>query len=124
MTFCTTVNCMDGRVQLPVIQFLQQRFEAEYVDSVTEPGPIKAMAADQDGAMVASIRERVDISIHKHGSTALAIVAHYDCAGNPLSKGDQLSQLDKALAYARRTWPQVTVIGLWVDEQWQVSEVC
>ncbi len=124
MTFCTTVNCMDGRVQLPVIQFLQHRFEAEHVDSVTEPGPIKAMAEDQDGAMVASIRERVDISIHKHGSIALAIVAHYDCAGNPLTKEEQLPQLEKAVTFARATWPQATVIGLWVDEQWQVSEVC
>jgi len=115
---------MDGRVQLPVIQFLQHRFEAEHVDSVTEPGPIKAMAEDQDGAMVASIRERVDISIHKHGSIALAIVAHYDCAGNPLTKEEQLPQLEKAVTFARATWPQATVIGLWVDEQWQVSEVC
>ena len=123
MTFCTTINCMDGRVQLPVIKFLQQRFEAEYVDSVTEPGPIKAMAEDQDSAMVASIRERVDISIYKHGSAALAIVAHYDCAGNPLPEDDQLAQLKEAVALARRNWPQATVIGLWVDKQWQVSEV-
>ncbi|MHC5086790.1 MAG: carbonic anhydrase, partial [Planctomycetota bacterium] len=27
MSFCTAINCMDGRVQLPVIPFLQNRFK-------------------------------------------------------------------------------------------------
>ena len=39
MSFCTVVNCMDGRVQLPVIRYLQERFEVPYVDSITEVGP-------------------------------------------------------------------------------------
>ena len=124
MTFCTTINCMDGRVQLPVIQFLQQRFAAEYVDSITEPGPIRALAEDQKGSVVSSIRERAEISFYKHGSPSLAIVAHYDCAGNPLPEEKQLLQLEEAVKFSRRTWPEIEVIGLWVDEQWQVSEVC
>ena len=33
MKFCTAVTCMDGRIQLPVIAYLQKRFNAEYVDS-------------------------------------------------------------------------------------------
>ena len=37
-TFATAINCMDGRVQLPVIKFLQERFKAEYVDIISEPG--------------------------------------------------------------------------------------
>ena len=39
MRFCTVINCMDGRVQLPVIRHMKERFNAEYVDSITEPGP-------------------------------------------------------------------------------------
>ncbi len=39
MSFCTTINCMDGRVQLPVIKYLQKHFNVDYVDSITEPGP-------------------------------------------------------------------------------------
>lgn len=30
---------MDGRVQLPVIKYLQDRFKVQYVDTITEPGP-------------------------------------------------------------------------------------
>ena len=44
MSFCTVVNCMDGRVQLPVIRYLQDRIEVLYVDSVTEPGPVRSLA--------------------------------------------------------------------------------
>ena len=36
--FCTVINYIDGRVQLPVIRYLQKRFDAEYVDSITEAG--------------------------------------------------------------------------------------
>ena len=39
MSFCTAINCMDGRVQLPVIRFLQERFKVDYVDVISEPGP-------------------------------------------------------------------------------------
>ena len=38
MRFCTAINCMDGRVQPPVIRHLQGRFNAE-VGSITGPGP-------------------------------------------------------------------------------------
>ena len=39
MIFFTTIKCKDGRVQLPVISYLQKRFNVQYVDSITEPGP-------------------------------------------------------------------------------------
>jgi len=39
MEFCTAINCMDGRVQIPVISFLEERFNARYVDVISEPGP-------------------------------------------------------------------------------------
>jgi len=39
MSFYTAINCMDGRVQLPVITYLQKRFGVEHVDSITAAGP-------------------------------------------------------------------------------------
>lgn len=48
MSFCTAINCMDGRVQLPVINFLMRRFSVEYVDSVTDAGPVKILAEHTD----------------------------------------------------------------------------
>jgi hypothetical protein len=44
MHFCTVINCMDGRVQLPVNKYLQKRFNVAYVDSITEAGPVRIIS--------------------------------------------------------------------------------
>ena len=44
MEFCTAINCVDGRVQVPVINYLKKRFKVDYVNVVSEPGPSKILA--------------------------------------------------------------------------------
>ena len=123
MKFCTAVNCMDGRVQLPVIEYLKKRFGAGYVDSVTEPGPVKILAEGSETALIDSILSRVSVSVDKHGSRGVAVVGHYDCAGNPEPKERQLLQIEKSVELLRRNYPQPEIVGLWVDEEWHVHEI-
>jgi len=123
MKFCTVVNCMDGRVQLPVIEYLKKRFDAEYVDSITEPGPVKILAEEGETPLIESILSRVSVSVEKHGSRAVAVVGHYDCAGNPEPKERQLVQIEKSVEVLRKSHPQPEIVGLWVDEEWRVHEV-
>jgi hypothetical protein len=116
---------MDGRTQLPVNEYLRTRFKLDYIDTVTEPGPVKILA--ENLAAVASIEQRVKISVEGHGSRVIAIVAHYDCAGNPVPKETQLLQLEDSLKLVR-AWnfqvdDQVQCIGLWVNENWQVEPI-
>ncbi len=33
---------------------------------------------------------RVEVSVNKQGSKLMAIVGHYDCAGNPVEEEEQL----------------------------------
>ena len=82
MGFCTAVNCMDGRVQIPVIEFLRKRFGVEHVDTITEPGPNRILALHSDGGPAASILSRVALSVEKHGSVGIAVAGHFDCAGS------------------------------------------
>ena len=89
MGFCTVVNCMDGRVQEPVIAWLKEYFGVAFVDSVTEPGPNGILAAGEGAAVIASIEARVRISVEKHGSVGIAVVGHHDCAGNPGPEAQQ-----------------------------------
>jgi hypothetical protein len=114
---------MDGRVQIPVIQYLKERFNAQYVDSITEPGPNYILAAESDISLLHSIQTRLDISVKKHHSGAIAIVGHHDCAGNPRPKDQQLVHIEKSKNWLKEKYPETEVIGLWVDEQWQVVEV-
>ncbi len=123
MRFCTAINCMDGRVQLPVINYLRERFSADYVDSVTEPGPNLILARQEPEALVQSILARVTISIKRHSSVGIALVGHYNCAGNPASKEEQVQHLLAAVKFLRQQYAGIPIIALWVDETWQVNEI-
>jgi carbonic anhydrase len=122
-TFVTTINCMDGRVQLPVIQYLREKYNVDYVDSITEPGPNRILAEKNDDFTIESIRKRVAISVEKHGSSLISIIGHFDCAGNPVDKKAQLKQLNEAVKTIKSWNSGVDIIKLWVDENWTVQEV-
>lgn len=123
MKFCTAVNCMDGRVQLPVIDYLKGKYNVEYVDMVTEPGPNGVLAGHGKQDLVRSILDRIDISVNKHGSEYIAVIGHHDCAGNPAGKEKQDSDTLKAVGFLESKYKGVSVIGLWVDESWNVQEI-
>ena len=124
MSFYTAINCIDGRVQLPVINYLMERFKAEYIDSVTEPGPVLCLAEKTDSEQGRSILLRTDISINKHKSTGIAIIAHHDCAGNPVDDQTQIAQLAPAAEFLASHYPNVDIIGLWVGANFSVKEIC
>ena len=122
-SFATAINCMDGRVQVPVSDWMLKTFGVQYVDVVTEPGPIKALA-EQAPALTDNIKRRVEISVQKHGSRTVVLVAHGDCAGNPVSKDESLRQLKDGVDVIRSWGFPVTVVGLWLgDPEWRVEEI-
>jgi len=114
---------MDGRVQLPVINYLKNSFKAEYIDSVTEAGPVLYLAEYTDSQQTKSILQRIDISITKHKSKGIAIVAHHDCAGNHTDEKRQISQLQQAVKFLASCYPDVEITGLWVDSNFSVTEI-
>jgi len=168
-TFVTAINCMDGRTQEPIINYMKQRFKVDYVDMINEPGPVKALAGNDnldflkkladielqvsrikaaykkkvetamnavtfaeagehetagnlvDIAILESIRKRMNISVNLHGSKVVAVVAHHDCAGNPVEKEKQIGQLDASLKTLKSWGFAVEYIKLWVDRNWQVQ---
>lgn len=122
MSFCTVVNCMDGRVQLPVIRYLQDRFEVLYVDSITEAGPVKSLAKPVDETVSQSILRRVAVS-REHGSKVVAVIAHDDCAGNPEDETTQRRQLEEAVDLMAGRFPDMLILGLWLSRDWSVFEV-
>lgn len=123
MRFCTAINCMDGRVQIPVIQYLKDRFAADYVDVISEPGPNRILADGSDTAAVESIEQRVRISVEHHQSVGIAVVGHHDCAGNPSSEVEQRHHTLAAVRCICSKFGHLPVLALWVNENWEVSEV-
>ena len=121
--FGTAINCMDGRVQLPVIDWMKKAYILDYVDMVTEPGPEGVMVAGES-AQLESIRMKVKISVNAHGSDTIVIASHHDCAGNPVSKEAHLSQTRKAMDIIK-SWdlPVKIIVGVWVDDDWAVQPI-
>jgi len=120
--FGTTLNCIDGRTQLPIINWLRQNYGVDYVDSITEPGIDKILSHGQEDENE-RLKEKVKVSVSAHNSHVVAIVGHYGCAANPVSECEHLQEIVEATNKVKSWGLPVEVIGLWVDEFWQVHVV-
>ncbi len=114
---------MDGRVQLPVISYLQRRFDVEYVDSISEAGPSLILSEQKDDVLIRSILNRLRISVENHKSVGIAVVGHHDCAGNPAPKSQQIIHIQKAVNFLRQQYENMEITGLWIDSNWEVHEI-
>ena len=76
--FATAISCIDGRIQIPIIKYLKNSLSVDYIDMITEPGPNKILSENKDLDIIKSLREKIKISIKKHGSDTVVIVGHYD----------------------------------------------
>jgi hypothetical protein len=114
---------MDGRIQLPVLRYLQKRFDAQYVDSITEAGPNLILSEQKRNASVQAILDRLNISVENHDSRGVAIVGHHDCAGNPAGQDDQITHIQEAIEFLRQHHRDMEIIGLWIDRDWEIHEV-
>jgi carbonic anhydrase len=119
--FATAINCMDGRVQLPVINWLMENLSVDYVDMITEPGPDRILA-EGTAAAQDSIKARVLISVNKHGSDTILVAAHDDCAGNPVSRAEHEMQVRQCVIKIR-SWnlPVNRIFGAWIDDKWRIE---
>ena len=119
--FGTVLACMDGRAQRKVADYLTTSFGVRYLDTITTSGIVRHLADDTD--QTHSLLASVAISVDKHGSRQIAVMAHHDCAGNPIPEKTQRAQLNRALERVREVYPSAEVIGLWLDANWIVERV-
>ena len=123
MIFCVAVNCMDGRVQLPVIEFLKKRFKADFVDNITEISAEQILAGETNRRQVQSIVDRIDLSMARHKPVAIAVVACEQGAGDNSDKQKQIEHLDLSVKFLKRQYSAIEVIGLCIDKNWNVNEI-
>ncbi len=122
--FATAINCMDGRAQKPILEFIEKSFGVDYVDMITEPGPNKILAENNDISLIESLKKRIEISVEKHASKAIAVVGHYDCAGNPETEEVQKDHLKKAVKVVAGWGFSVDkIIAVWLDENFAPSAI-
>lgn len=122
-TFAIALNCMDGRTQLPVINWMKKKYKVGFVDMVTEAGMDKIVAMNAPPAIINSIKKRAMLSTERHHSHIIAIVGHAECAGNPVTEKQHRAHIRSAMRKIRSWGYARRVVGLWVDETWRVHEV-
>jgi hypothetical protein len=121
-TFGTAINCIDGRVQLPVSAWLRQMFSLDYVDMITEPGA-DGLLALRPAAAERLVRPKVVLSLERHASPVVVVAAHYDCLGNPVAEAEHREHLKHAVDLLQSWNLGVKIMAVWVDQTWCIQVV-
>jgi carbonic anhydrase len=121
-SFATALACIDGRAHAPVTAWLRATYGVAFVDRVTEPG-IDAVLAAGDAIERDSLRRKAALSVTAHGARVIAVVGHHDCAANPGSAEQHRAQIRAAVAEVESWSLPAKVIGLWVNDSWEVEPV-
>jgi hypothetical protein len=121
--FGTAINCIDGRTHQVVIDYMKQKYNIDGVDMVTFPGADGIFSNVEHLGEVSLIRRAVSISIERHGSRIIAVVGHYDCAGNPGDREHHYMHIRRAMREVSSWNFQAQVIGLYVNDKREIDEV-
>ena len=103
---------------------MRARFSVEHVDLVTDLAPSTVIIEGRDVRAMASLMGRVAISVEMHGSQGIAVVAHPNCSGTPATDEEQQENVRRAAEYVSNQIPELDIVGVWIDADDVVSEVC
>ncbi|MFA7677055.1 MAG: carbonic anhydrase [Candidatus Omnitrophota bacterium] len=117
--FATAINCIDGRVQKPIIEFVINRFKVDYVDMVTEPGPDRVLSENKSTDIIESIKRCVSLSVERNSSTNIIIAGHHDCKANPVDKEEHCRQIKESVNKIKEWNLKIDVYGAWIGEDWK-----
>jgi len=118
--FATSISCMDGRIQIPLNNWIKKNYSVDYVDTITEPGVEKKITENID---IGQIKSKAEISIFKHKSDLIIVSGHHDCAGNPVSREEHISQIKKSMEIIDSWNFPVKVLGVWVNDHWEIEQI-
>jgi hypothetical protein len=110
---------MDGRVQLPVINWIITNYEVKYVDMITAPG-MDGILADKNNN-IDDILEKISVSKEVHSTQKIFIVGHHDCLANQVNTETHKNHINDAVYRIKELNSSSNVIGLWLDSKCTVQ---
>lgn len=113
---------MDGRTQLPAINWIKDNYGIGWVDMITEPG-MDGLLAEKSAEDLADIIRKINMSIKVHNTKEIFIVAHHDCIGNPVDEKKHEQHVRKAVERLKKLKPDMNIIGLWVNHDFTVKKI-
>ena len=121
-TFGTAINCIDGRAQAPVTEWVKTIASVDYVDTVTAPG-VDNVLAQEHSDQLAALRQAVEISVNAHHSGMIAVAGHFGCAAFDADREQHVAAIRNAVRVVQSWGLNVHIVGLWVNDKWQVEQV-
>lgn len=111
--FATCINCIDGRFQTAIINYIKSKYYINQVDMITFAGADKISSFDSN--KVTYIKSNVEISLNAHNSGLLVLVGHEDCAGNPVTVNNHKNDIIHGIN-TLKSWklPFKEYIGLFI----------
>jgi carbonic anhydrase len=109
--FAAVITCIDGRTQTRVLDQVMTRFGVRYVDDITAAGAVKHLAGEIT-PVGESLLDDLAVSASHHGTSQVALVAHADCAGNPVPDETQKQHLRQAVRVVSDRHPEMEVVAL------------
>ena len=111
------LNCIDGRVQIPVIHWIKQRFDVDFVDMITEPG-MDEFIADCNNSME-DINRKVRLSVKNNNARIIVVTGHFGCIKNPVSESVHKEQIQKSVERLKNDFKELAIVGLWVNSDFK-----
>ncbi len=125
-SFFTSVGCMDGRVQMAVLEFGKNVFGVKYGDTITEAGLVGLLPKEENQELLISTKEKINISLLKHHSKGIIVHGHEDCAGNPVGDDVHRQNILKTAELIRSIFPTIQIIPVFVKregENWVIEKL-
>ncbi|MBU0467744.1 MAG: hypothetical protein KKD07_05405 [Candidatus Omnitrophica bacterium] len=115
------LNCIDGRVQLPVINWIMGHHKVDYVDMITEPG-MDGLLADNNNP-IEEINRKIRISIKNNNANMIFVVGHHDCRANPVKELVHKDQILMAVKRLKPVFSEMPIKGIWVNSEWKIVQL-
>lgn len=122
VTFAAGVTCIDGRCHEPLVTWVRQRFGVDHVDLVTRPGADGTLSTCP-GTTCEDLHSALEVSVGAHDARVIVVAGHDDCAAHPVSEQEHRRDIDRSVAQIESWQLGPAVLGVWIDEQGEVSEL-
>ena len=129
-TFFTRIGCIDGRVQIPVRMYGQNKFHAQFPDTITDAGEVGIITHNPTSDFLDNLKKEINISLNAHNSKGIVIHGHQECAGNPVDDQIQKEDIKKSVEKIKEIINnRVPVVGIFVKRShtdpniWEVEEL-
>lgn len=119
----TVACCMDGRIYQPVVAFLKEHWNAQWVDVVTGAGPEQDLSKAPLNAEARGILAQIKMSLASQHKKRLAVVSHEGCDCNAATDEEKKHMVQRSVHTLEREYEDATVIGLWIDAAGSVSQL-